>query len=81
MELRVPPDLEAKLNRLAESTGRTAEQLALDLLATLLSTTSGFGVRWKRDAPRLGRDGYLTATSSLLESRSAIAPDARPVDD
>lgn len=34
MELHVPPDLEAKLNRLAASAGRPAEQLALDLLAT-----------------------------------------------
>jgi predicted transcriptional regulator len=32
MELHVPPELEAKLNRLAAQTGRTADQVALDLL-------------------------------------------------
>jgi predicted transcriptional regulator len=34
MNLHVPPELEAKLNRLAEGTGRNPAQLALDLLAT-----------------------------------------------
>ena len=34
MELHVPAELEAKLNRLAAETGRSTEQLALDLLAT-----------------------------------------------
>lgn len=33
MELHVPPELEAKLNRLAAETGRPADQVALDLLA------------------------------------------------
>ncbi len=34
MELRVPPELEARLNRLTAETGREAEQVALDLLAS-----------------------------------------------
>ncbi len=34
MNLQVPPELEAKLTRLAEGTGRTVDQVALDLLAT-----------------------------------------------
>jgi predicted transcriptional regulator len=33
MNLQVPPELEAKLIRLATETGRTADQVALDLLA------------------------------------------------
>jgi predicted transcriptional regulator len=34
MNLHVPPELEAKLTRLAEETGRTVAQVALDLLAS-----------------------------------------------
>ena len=33
MDLHVPPELEAKLNRLAAETGRNAGEVALDLLA------------------------------------------------
>jgi predicted transcriptional regulator len=33
MNVHVPPELEAKLNRLAAETGRNADQVALDLLA------------------------------------------------
>jgi predicted transcriptional regulator len=33
MDLQVPPELEAKLNGLAAQTGRTADQVAPDLLA------------------------------------------------
>jgi predicted transcriptional regulator len=34
MNLQVPPELEAKLARLAAETGRTVDQVALDLLTT-----------------------------------------------
>src|SRR6202171_4127320 len=34
MTLHVPPELEAKLTRLAAETGRTADQVAIDLLAS-----------------------------------------------
>jgi predicted transcriptional regulator len=34
MTLQVPPELEAKLARLAAQTGRTVDQVALDLLAS-----------------------------------------------
>jgi predicted transcriptional regulator len=34
MNLQVPPELEAKLKRLAAETGRTADQVAIDLLAS-----------------------------------------------
>jgi predicted transcriptional regulator len=34
MNLQLPPELAAKLTRLAEETGRTVDQVALDLLAS-----------------------------------------------
>lgn len=34
VNLQVPPELEAKLTRLAEATGRTVDQVALDLQAS-----------------------------------------------
>ena len=34
MNLQVPPELEAKLTRLAAEAGRTVDQVALDLLAS-----------------------------------------------
>ena len=34
MKLQVPPELEANLRRLAAATGRTVDQVALDLPAT-----------------------------------------------
>jgi predicted transcriptional regulator len=34
MNLQVPPELEAKLTRLAAETGRSVDEVALDLLAT-----------------------------------------------
>jgi len=33
MELQLPPELEARLSRLAAQSGRTLDQLALDLLS------------------------------------------------
>ena len=57
MELHVPPDLEAKLNRLAETAGRTAEQLALDLLASSVEHDEWFRreVEKGRASARAGR--------------------------
>jgi predicted transcriptional regulator len=42
MNLHVPAELEAKLNRLAEETGRSTEQLALDLLAASVEHDAWF---------------------------------------
>jgi predicted transcriptional regulator len=57
MDLHVPPDLEAKLNRLAESAGRSAEQLALDLLATSVEHDEWFRLEVEkgRASARAGR--------------------------
>jgi predicted transcriptional regulator len=42
MNLQVPPELEAKLTRLAAETGRTADQVALDLLAASIDHDDWF---------------------------------------
>lgn len=42
MKLHVPPELEAKLARLATQTGRTTDQVALDLLASSIDHDSWF---------------------------------------
>jgi predicted transcriptional regulator len=42
MNLQVPPELEAKLTRLAAETGRTVDRVALDLLATSMDHDEWF---------------------------------------
>ena len=42
MKLQVPPELEAKLTRLASETGRTVDQVALDLLASSMEHDEWF---------------------------------------
>jgi predicted transcriptional regulator len=42
MNLQVPPELEAKLTRLAAETGRTADQVAIDLLASSVNHDEWF---------------------------------------
>lgn len=65
MELHVPPDLAVKLNRLAEGTGRNAEQLALDLLATSVEHDEWF--RREVEKGRLSaREGRLLDHDELL---------------
>jgi predicted transcriptional regulator len=44
MNLQVPPELEAKLTRLATETGRTVDQVALDLLASSMDHDEWFRV-------------------------------------
>ena len=57
MNLQVPPELEAKLTRLAAETGRTADQVALDLLASSVDHDEWFRaeVEKGRSAAREGR--------------------------
>jgi predicted transcriptional regulator len=57
MDLHVPPELEAKLNRLAAETGRQAVQVALDLLANSVEHDDWFRreVEKGRAAVREGR--------------------------
>jgi predicted transcriptional regulator len=57
MDLQVPPELEAKLTRLAAETGRTVNQVALDLLASSMDHDEWFRaeVEKGRAAAREGR--------------------------
>lgn len=57
MELHVPPELEAKLTRMAAETGRTADQVALDLLTNSIDHDDWFRaeVEKSRTATREGR--------------------------
>jgi predicted transcriptional regulator len=57
MNLQVPPELEAKLIRLAADTGRSVDQLVLDLLATSVDHDDWFRreVEKGRAAAREGR--------------------------
>jgi len=57
MNLQVPPELEARLTRLAAETGRTADQVALDLLASSVDHDEWFRaeVEKGRSAAREGR--------------------------
>ena len=65
MELHVPPDLEARLNRLAETTGRTAEQIALDLLATSVEHDEWFRSEVEKGRTS-AREGRLLDRDELL---------------
>ena len=57
MNLQVPPQVEAKLTRLASETGRTVDQVALDLLASSIDHDEWFRreVETGRAAAREGR--------------------------
>ena len=57
MNLQVPPELEAKLTRLAAESGRTVDQVALDLLASSVVHDEWFRaeVEKGRAATREGR--------------------------
>ena len=57
MNLQVPPELVAKLTRLAAETGRTVDQVALDLLASSMDHDEWFRaeVEKGRAAAREGR--------------------------
>ena len=66
MNLQVPPELEAKLTRLATETGRSVDQVALDLLASSIDHDEWFRaeVEKGRAAAREGR---------LLEHEDVVA--------
>jgi predicted transcriptional regulator len=58
MNLQVPPELEAKLTRLAAETGRTANQVALDLLASSVDNDEWFRAEVEKGRAA-ARDGRL----------------------
>ena len=57
MTLQVPPELEAKLIRLAAETGRTADQVALDFLGSSVDHDEWFRAELEKErtAAREGR--------------------------
>ena len=57
MNLQVPPELEARLTRLATETGRSVDQVALDLLASSIDHDDWFRreVEKGRVSARVGR--------------------------
>lgn len=48
MNLEVPPELEAKLTRMAAETGRTVDQVAIDLLSTSVDHDEWFRTEVER---------------------------------
>ena len=65
MNLQVPPELEAKLNRLAAETGRTVDQVALDLLVSSVDHDEWF--------PREVEKGRLSAREGRLLDHDEVA--------
>ena len=66
MNLQVPPELEAKLTRLAAQTGRPVDQVALDLLASSVDHDE-----WFRDEVEKGRAS--AREGRLLEHDDVVA--------
>ena len=65
MNLHVPPELVAKLNRLAEGAGRNPEQLALELLAASMEQDEWFR-REVEKGRASARDGRLLDRDEIL---------------
>jgi predicted transcriptional regulator len=59
MNLQVPPELEAKLTRLAAETGRTADQVALDLLASSMDHDEWFRAEVEKGRAAAGEGRLL----------------------
>jgi predicted transcriptional regulator len=77
-----PPELEAKLTRLAAETGRTADQVAIDLLASSVDYDNRF--RGEVEKGRASaRERRLLEHDDVVARHepSAIEADARPLDD
>jgi predicted transcriptional regulator len=58
MSLQLSPELEAKLTRLAAETGRTVDQVALDLLATSMDHDEWFRAEVEKGRA-VAREGKL----------------------
>jgi predicted transcriptional regulator len=75
MNLQVPPELEAQLTRLATETGRTVDQVALDLLASSMDHDEWFRgeVETGRTAAREGRLLEHDDVASRMDERVRFA--------
>jgi predicted transcriptional regulator len=65
MQLQVPPELEARLNRLAAETGRDAGQVALDMLASSVDHDEWFR-REVQKGQAAAREGRLLDHDEVL---------------
>ena len=65
MNLQVPPELEARLTRLAAETGRTVDQVALDLLVISVDHDEWF----RREVEK----GRVSAREGRLLDHSEVA--------
>ena len=65
MDLHLPPELEARLNRLAAQTGRNADEVALDLLTTSVDHDDWF----RREVEK----GRLCAREGKLVDHEKVA--------
>jgi predicted transcriptional regulator len=59
MNLHVPPELEAKLTRLAAETDRTVDQVALDLLASSMDHDEWFRAEVEKGRVAAREDNLL----------------------
>ena len=59
MTLQVPPELEAKLTRLAAGTGRTFDQVALELLASSVDHDDWFRAEVEKGRAAVREDRLL----------------------
>ena len=64
MNLQVPPELEARLARLATETGRSVDQVALDLLASSIDHDEWF----RREVEK----GRISARAGRLLTRDEV---------
>ena len=64
MNLQVPPELEARLTRLATETGRSVDQVALDLLASSIDHDEWF----RREVEK----GRVSARAGRLLTRDEV---------
>ena len=78
MDLHIPPELEARLNRIAAETGRNADQVALELLGGSVEHDEWFRreVETGRTAAREGRVLDHSEVASRIEQRYREAKDA-----
>lgn len=65
MNLQVPPELEAKVTGLTAKTGRTIDQVALDLLASSVDMMNGAGAGRRTAGSPPMNGGYSTTPKSL----------------
>ena len=70
MNLQVPPELEAKLTRLATETGRSVDQVALDLLASSIDHDEWFRAEVEKGRTAVREVGWRERLRPFLSKPS-----------